>query len=213
MAVIVPAILAESPAALTVQAERVVSLAPLISFDVADGEFVSARTPLPTDYPKLPPGKSVFWHLMVHEPVRYLEDCLAVPSQIIAVHAEARGVGEALDVLAERDILTGLVINPETPVSLIEPALDRVDLVQVMTVQPGAQGSRFFPEQLGKLSQLRALRENLVLAVDGGVSRATVEVVSRYRPEYLVVGSALLEANEPAEEYRILSRLAAIASR
>lgn len=212
MALIIPAVLADSPHALFAQAERVVGLGELLSYDVADGEFVRLHTPPPADYPKLSPGHRVFWHLMVHEPARYLADCLAFPSQIVAVHAEARGVGEALDELTKIDVLAALVLNPETPVSLIQPALDRVDLVQVMTVYPGAQGGRFLPEQLGKLTQLRALRENLVLAVDGGVDRATIEGVARYRPDYIVVGSALIEAEDPADEYGILTRLASIHS-
>lgn len=212
MTQLVPAILAETATALEAQAEAVVGLADLVSFDVMDGQFVPRRTPRPAEFPKLPPGRSIFWHLMVHDPMTYLDECLNVPSTIVAVHAEALGAREAIERLAHEDVLSGLVLNPATSVSDVQDWIALVDLVQVMTVIPGAQGSEFLPGQLGKIPQLRALRENLLVAVDGGASRGTIEAVARYRLDYIIVGSALTQAKDPREEFRILSRLAAINS-
>ncbi|MBI2589563.1 hypothetical protein HYW32_00805 [Candidatus Berkelbacteria bacterium] len=205
---LVPAILAKTSAELALQFDQVRNLSSLLSYDVADGQFVPSLTPSPRDFPQTSKAE-IFWHLMVEKPLEFIDECLALPTKIIAVQAEAGGAPAAIEKLASSPVLTGLVVNPSTPVRALEQFLPQVDLIQIMTVIPGAQGQHFLPAMLPKLSQLRCLKSDLMLAVDGGVSSATIESVLRYRPDYIVVGSALTRARDPAEEWRVLSRLVA----
>ncbi|MGI6103553.1 MAG: hypothetical protein ACOYBJ_02955 [Patescibacteria group bacterium] len=206
MGVIVPAILAPTTQGLVQQAAAVAPLSTLVSYDVAEEQFVGTSTPGPLEYPKLTPDRSVIWHLMVHEPVLHLPDCLSYPTHSIVVHAEARGANEALAELRTGDVLGGLAINVETPVEQIFPFLPDVDFVQLMTVRPGGQGRPFEPAALTKIPELRAKRENLVIAIDGGVSPSTIATVARYRPDYVFVGSALTSVEDPADAYRVLTQ-------
>lgn len=206
MAVIVPALLASTPQELERQLEKVAGLSPLLSYDVADGVLVSPATPWPGEYPLPPDGTAVFWHLMVRDPVAMLPACLRFPTKMIALHAEADGLPSALAQLASAGVPAGLAVNPETPVNVVEPWLERIDFVQVMTVEPGGQGRPFLPEQLAKLRELRTLRPELQLIVDGGVSRATIQEVGRHNVDYIVVGSALTKAEDPARAYEELER-------
>ena len=204
---IIPAVLAPTPSELAAQAGRVALLSDLISYDITEAAFVGTSTPEPSEYPKLPPEQSIVWHLMAHEPAKYLADCLAFPTHGMVVHVEAHGAKEVLDELRMSEVLAGLALNAETPLKAIEPFLDSVDFVQLMLVKPGGQGRPFEPTVLAKIPQLRALRENMVVAVDGGVSVATIGAIASYRPDYVFVGSALTRAEEPADAYAILDRL------
>lgn len=207
---LIPAILAQTVEGLLAQAERVAPLSDLIHYDVADGRFVSTQTPPPSDYPHLTEGKRIIWHLMVEEPDEFLDACLQYPTERIILHAESRGLEAALTILTEREIPAGLALNPRTRVAEITQLLREIPYVQVMTVEPGAQGHAFQPTLLTKITQLREAFPALQIAVDGGLNSATIESVSRYHPDYVVVGSALTEAEDPNDEYRILTRLTSI---
>ena len=207
---LIPAILAPTAETLSRQAERLVHLSDVLHYDVTDGVFVATYTPPPSEYPHLAEGKQVVWHLMVEEPAEFLDACLQYPTERIILHAESRGLEAALDILAERDIPVGVAMNPRTRVAEVTPLLGDIPYVQVMTVEPGAQGHAFQPTELVKITQLRSLRPDLQIAVDGGINSGTIERVSRYHPDYCVVGSALTQSENPTDEYRTLSRLASL---
>lgn len=209
--ILVPAILGRTRTDVEQAARRVVRLGPLLHYDVADGQFVPLLTPPPGDFPKLPEDHSIIWHLMVEQPVQYLPDCLAVQTALILIHAEAQGVQAALDQLHTKQTMVGLVLNPKTRVADCTDLIDQVDLVQVMTVQPGAQGQPFEPALLSKIGQVLAHRK-LPVAVDGGVNSATIEAVIRYQPAYIAVGSAVTNSPTPVEAWQTLQRLVTIAA-
>ena len=204
MTALVPALLAPTPEKLAEQLAKVQSLSPLISYDVADGVLIAPASPWPGEYPQPPDGTAIFWHLMVMEPLAMLSACLRFPTKMIAIHAEAKGLPNTIAQLHSAGVPVGLVLNPETPVSVVEPWLEQVDLVQLMTVEPGGQGRPFLPDVLKKIDQLRSIRPTLQLAIDGGIKRDTIEQVRSYAVDYLVVGSALLAAERPQEEYEAL---------
>lgn len=204
MSVIVPALLAPTPEDLARQLEKVGPLSPLLSYDVADGVLVAPASPWPGEYPQPPDGTAIFWHLMVKDPIAMLPACLRFPTKMVALHVEADGLPNALDQLQNGGVPMGLALNPETPVSAVEPWLERLDFVQLMTVEPGGQGRPFLMKQLEKIAELRVLRPELQIAVDGGVSRATIQEVGRHNVDYIVVGSALLAAEDPVRVYEEL---------
>ncbi len=204
---VVPALEAETVEQLARDANRVAGLTSLLHYDVADGQLVASRTPAPADYPKVPEGIHIFWHLMVQDPVDYLDACLDFPTELVTVAAEARGAAEAIGQLNERGIRAALALAPPTWPRDVVSLIDTVSVVQIMTVEPGGQGRPFQPAQLGKVAEVRALNPALQIAIDGGVSAATIEAVVRYRPTYIAVGSALAAATAPADVWQTLNRL------
>lgn len=201
---IVPAILGSNQEEVQKQFEAVAGLTDLISYDVADGHFVPSITPQPLDYPNPQNGQQIFWHLMVDNPQHYLNECLTFPSRIIAVHVESKGVTQSLAILLKSDVLSGLVFNPETKVSEHLSLIQKADLVQVMTVKPGEQGNDFIAQSLDKIPELKKIKDNLLIAVDGGINLDTIEVVMRYQPDYIVVGSFLTKVVGIKENFEIL---------
>lgn len=188
-------------------AERVALLAPLLHYDVADGEFVSSRTPRPVDYPKVPDGVQIFWHLMVHEPINYLDDCLSFDTECVAVGAEARGARSAIDYLTERGTKAALSLNPATRPRDVADLITSVTIVQIMTVEPGGQGHPFQPTLLGKFDEVRAINPFAAIAIDGGANVATLEAIVRAAPAYIAIGSALTQAQSPTDTWQTLNRL------
>lgn len=204
---LIPSVLGTSIEALERDAAKVARLSDVVNYDVADGVFVPTKTPDPTEYPKLPSGTSVFWHLMVSDPLEYLEACLAHPTSMIAIHVESDNVGQVLTTLRSNDVFVGVTVNPGTRIAEIAHLLDVVQFVQVMTVDPGMQGRPFKPELLPKIDQIRSLSEELAVAVDGGANIATIQSITKYHPSYIAVGSALTQTDDPVDAWRTLNRL------
>lgn len=205
---IVPAILRKNINQVEQDLNEIVTFSEMIHLDIADGQFVDFVTPPPADFPVIHESKKLFWHLMVSQPEEYLGQIER--ASIIAVHAETDPSPQIVNLIKNKGSLACLVLNPETePESMLDLAAN-FDLVQIMTVQPGAQGRNFLFGQLIKISKLRGLLGNKKIIVDGGVNRATIEVVSKYRPDIIVIGSGIINADNPQEEYEILNRLVAL---
>lgn len=148
-------------------------------------------------------------HLMIAEPERYLDEYLKAGCDAVTIHVEAtERVGEILDELRARDCVAGLALNPDTPLSRIEPWLDRCDLVLVMSVQPGFGGQAFQSRVLSKVSELRKRSPGLVLSIDGGIGPQTIAASAEAGANVFVVGSAIFES----PDYRAaLSELTSLA--
>lgn len=169
-----------------------------IHLDVMDGHFVDNLTMGPVVVEGLRAHSALPFHshLMISDPLAYVERFAEAGSDLIVFHVEAAGdpagIIDAIEAAGRRP---GIALNPETPVDAVLPYLDRVDLVLVMTVHPGWGGQAFIPEVLPKL---RALREAVhrggravEIGVDGGVNLRTIGDARRAGGEVLVAGSAL----------------------
>lgn len=167
--------------------------------DVMDGHFVpnitfgalvmgaiAPLTKLPLDV-----------HLMIENPERYISDFAKAGAHLITVHQEACvHLHRVLHMIKEHGVKAGVAINPATPVSSIREVLEDVDLVLVMTVNPGFGGQAFIPSTLRKIKELKELREelglkNLRIEVDGGISAATAPLVAEAGADVLVAGNAV----------------------
>jgi len=167
--------------------------------DVMDGHFVpnitfgalvmgaiAPLTKLPLDV-----------HLMIENPERYIPDFAKAGAHLITVHQEACvHLHRVLHMIKEHGVKAGVALNPATPVSSIREVLEDVDLVLVMTVNPGFGGQAFIPSTLRKIKELKELREelglkNLRIEVDGGISAATAPLVARAGADVLVAGNAV----------------------
>ena len=175
-----------------------------IHYDVMDGMFVrniSFGEPLLKSV-----GKSITIpvdvHLMICDPIRYIDNYADLGADLITFHYEAADDPQAvIDKIHSRGIKAGISIKPATPVSAIQPFLKSVDMVLVMTVNPGFGGQKFIPYTLEKVKQVRAMCDakglNTDIQVDGGVSAANVREVLEAGANVFVAGSAVF-GSEPA---------------
>lgn len=202
---VVPAILAETKEELREQLEKVADLSNLISFDMAESGFVEGiETPLHKDFPFLSESKKIFWHLMVNNPSDFMEECLKFETQIIAIHAEAHNPIEALERIKTLGVQAGVVFNPTTNPENFEELIKVADIVQIMTVIPGAQGRDFDDTNLEKINWIRSINSNIQIAIDGGINLKTIEKIKHYKPDYIVVGSFLTKAENPKDNFEKL---------
>jgi ribulose-phosphate 3-epimerase len=177
-----------------------------VHLDVMDGRFVPNLTFGPPVVKALRPHSKLFFdaHLMIVEPERYLADFAAAGADAITVHAEASPqLHRTLGAIRELGKLAGVSLNPGTPIDGIAHCLDLIDLVLVMSVNPGFGGQRFIPAMVPKIAAIRAMitasGRDVRLAVDGGIDAGTAPAVVAAGADVLVAGSAIFGAPTVAE--------------
>lgn len=166
-----------------------------VHLDVMDGNFVPVITFGTKFIADIRPHSELFFdtHLMVNEPARYVEEFANAGSDSITVHVEAcKDVKATLELIKAQHVDCGITLKPATPVSAIEPYLDMVDLVLVMSVEPGFGGQGLIPETLDKVRKLVELRgdRKFRISIDGGVNRKTIKDVFASGVDVAVTGSA-----------------------
>jgi ribulose-phosphate 3-epimerase len=185
--------------------------APCVHWDVMDGEFVPNFTYGPPLIRSLRSQSDLIFdaHLMMQHPEKYLDDFLAAGCDIVTVHLEA--VPDPADLLRkiqERGVLAGLAINPPTPVERLDQWIDLVDLVLVMSVMPGFGGQKFDESVLEKIRWVRdRASDRLLIQVDGGVNRSTIQHATQAGARLCVVGSAFYGATNRQVEFDALMAL------
>ena len=169
-----------------------------IHLDVMDGRFVPNLTFGPPVVKALRPHTDRFFdaHLMVEDPDRYLEAFASAGCDAITVHMEAAPhLHRTLSAIRQLGKKAGVSLNPATPINGLEYVLDQLDLILVMSVNPGFGGQRFIPSVLGKLQAIRAMIEasgrTIHLSVDGGIDPVTAPQVVAAGADVLVAGSAI----------------------
>lgn len=176
-----------------------------VHVDVMDGCFVPNLTfgaPLIRALKKLT-TLPLDVHLMVEQPEKYIDDFAGAGAAVFTFHPEATiHVQRQLARVRERGMRAGLALNPGTPVSLIEEVLDDLDLVLVMSVNPGFGGQRYIPAATGKIRNVRALldarRSEAVLEVDGGITVETIRQAWEAGAGTFVAGTAVFGESDPA---------------
>ncbi len=174
-----------------------------IHVDVMDGHFVPNITIGPDVVAALRPhSKKVFdVHLMIEPYEPYLEAFAKAGSDYITVHAEAgHHLDRGLQVIKGLGKKAGVSLNPATPVSVLENVLDKLDLVLLMSVNPGFGGQSFIPQSVEKVKQLKALigDRDIIIELDGGIKPATAPAVVAAGATALVAGSAVFAGGTPA---------------
>lgn len=180
-----------------------------IHVDVMDGHFVPNLTLGPVIVESIRPmTKSVLdCHLMVSEPEKWVEDFANAGADCITVHTETtRNLVALLKKIRSLGCMAGVSLNPGTPVSAIEGVLDHVDLVLVMSVNPGFGGQKFMENSLPKIERLVEIRgtRKYVIEVDGGLNAETIEPVRRAGADIFVAGSAVFGAKNRKKSIRTL---------
>ncbi|MBQ1312520.1 MAG: ribulose-phosphate 3-epimerase [Blautia sp.] len=170
----------------------------IVHIDVMDGIFVPSISFGMPVIRSIRKESSLFFdvHLMIQEPERYIQEFVSCGADSITVHQEAcRDLAGTIRKIKEANVKAGVSVKPETPVKSILPVLPEVDMVLIMTVQPGFGGQKYLPECTEKIREVRALiRENGYHAdvqVDGGINDSTLRTVVEAGANYLVAGSYL----------------------
>lgn len=151
-------------------------------------------------------------HLMIEEPIRYIDDFAEVGADIITVHAEAcTHLDRTIEAIKEKGLLAGVALNPATPISFIEPILGKVDMVLIMTVNPGFGGQKLIPYTLDKVRELKKLLRakglKVDIQVDGGVTLENVEQILDAGANIIVAGSAVFNGEIEENVRRFLDIL------
>jgi ribulose-phosphate 3-epimerase len=173
---------------------------PNLTFGAAMIDAVHRATDLPIDV-----------HLMVDRPEQYIAPFSDAGASVFTFHPEAtQHVQRQLEAVRQRGMLAGLALNPGTPLAYATEVIDDIDLLLIMTVNPGFGAQEFLPSAAGKIRRARQLlREQgsaARLEVDGGISRDTIAVAVRAGADTFVAGSAIFNADDPAAALRALRK-------
>ena len=174
-----------------------------IHIDVMDGHFVPNITlgPVVVEAVKRSTSLPLDVHLMIGNPDRYIADFAAAGAEWISVQVEScTHLNRTIQIIKESGAKAGVVLNPSTSLVSIEWVLENVDMVLIMSVNPGFGGQKFIPNSLEKIKALRGMireRElSALIEVDGGVNKTTIEAVSRAGADVFVAGSAIFESGD-----------------
>ena len=176
-----------------------------IHVDVMDGLFVpsiSFGMPVIKSIRKVT-GKVFDVHLMINEPIRYIDEFVKAGADIITVHVEAcSDLVATIEKIKASGVKAGITLNPDTPVSAISPYLDMVDMVLVMSVNPGYGGQKFIVTSIDKLKEVKKLKDDSRLGfdieVDGGINVDNLPSVLEAGANVIVAGSAIFSGDPAA---------------
>lgn len=180
--------------------------ADLIHVDVMDGHFVPNLTIGPPVIKRIRKVTSLPLdvHLMIEDPVKSIQDYRDAGADYITVHVEASpDIRPALDLIEQGGAKSGISVKPGTAVDLIDPFLDRLSLVLIMTVEPGFGGQAFMPEMMDKIRGLRSRFKGLI-SVDGGINEQTAPVAREAGADILVAGTAVFGKDDRAAAIKTL---------
>jgi ribulose-phosphate 3-epimerase len=187
--------------------------ADLIHVDVMDGHFVPNITigPLVVKAVKKIAKLPLDVHLMIENPDDYVKEFAESGSDMITVHAEATvHLHRTIQNIRECGVKAGVSVNPATPLSLIEIVLPYVDMVLIMSVNPGFGGQKFIPEALLKIKQLKKMIDErklkIEIEVDGGVNTDNVADVVKAGADIVVMGSAFYNSKDYAETVKTVRK-------
>ena len=187
-----------------------------IHCDIMDGHFVpniSYGPGIVKAAASSAPDAFMDVHLMIENPDQYVEDYVNAGADLITVHYETcPHLHRSIQNIKKYGIMAGVAINPATSISVIEPILEYVDLVLIMSVNPGFGGQSFIENSYGRLQHLATFREerelSFLIEVDGGVGVKNIEKVTQSGAEVLVAGSSVFKADDITARVKELYQLA-----
>lgn len=187
-----------------------------IHVDVMDGHFVPNLTFGPPVIKAIRPHTKLPFdvHLMIDNPEKYIEDYARAGADIITIHAEATdNLLNTISLIKNNGAKVGIALMPRTDASFLVNYIDKIDLVLIMTVQPGFGGQQFMQDQIAKISEIKKMAselglDNLDISVDGGINEETSKIAIANGANTLVAGSYIFAGNyrEQMHKLRMSSR-------
>lgn len=168
--------------------------------DIMDGHFVPNITMGPDQVAQLRKAVNIPFdvHLMITEPLKYIDRFADAGADIITVHVESDGdIQACLDAIVKKGVRPGLVVSPDTPLAVIEPYLDQLRMILIMCVYPGFGGQSYIPASTEKIRACRKMigNRNIDLQVDGGINFNTLKEVVEAGANVIVSGSCLFKGD------------------
>ena len=191
---IAPSILSADKNKLQQEVNEIEPYSDLIHVDVMDGKFVPPITFEAGDIKKVKTKLQKDVHLMVEHPIKdkFIENFADAGASIITIHEECKdNIKEAFKIIKSKGIKIGISINPLTPLNKIKPYLNDVDMVLIMSVNPGYSGQKFIPDVLPKIMELRKLKPDMDIEIDGGINTETIKEAVDAGANVIVAGSSI----------------------
>ncbi len=204
---IVPAILEKTFEELEQKVKQVEPFVNRVQIDVMDGEFVPNKTVQPEDLKDFKTDLMKEAHLMVNDNEKYVEAFLDLSFDMIIVHYEScKDIPGIIKKVKDRGKKIAIAINPPTPLSAIKDYLDDLDMVLIMTVNPGFSGQGFDPSVLPKIRELRSMRRDLDIEVDGGIKVGTVRLAAEAGANIFTSCSGIFKFEDKKEAVESLKK-------
>ena len=191
--------------------------AKLVHVDVMDGRFCPTITVGPPLIKAIKTAMLKDVHLMIEEPLAAVESFVAAGADIITVHAESsRHIHRVLQALGEmtnvndagRGILRGVGLNPGTPIDVVGPLMDEIEMVLLLAINPGWKGQKFIPATGRRVAEVIEVagkaKKDILVCVDGGVTRDNIGDVARMGADIIVAGSAIFDGKAPSENAKFM---------
>ena len=174
----------------------------MVHVDVMDGRFVPNITigqPVVKSLKKAT-SMPLDVHLMIEQPEAHVDEFIKAGADIITVHVETtKHLHRLIERIKAQNVKAAVALNPHTPLCSIENILDYLDMVLIMTVNPGFPGQKFIPEMVDKIKKLKSYGKKLEIQVDGGITVETAPICIRAGADILVSGNYVFSAQNPKE--------------
>jgi len=206
---IIPAIIAKDFQELNEKIKKIEPYVEWAQLDVMDGKFVNNKTwNSPYNLKDLETNLNLEAHLMIDDPEEVIDDWINSGVKRIIFHYEATDKHEEiLRKIKEAGLETGIALNPETTINILDDFINQLDLILIMTVNPGFGEQRFLNESVDKIKQLREKYKSVNLEVDGGINLKTAPEVIKAGVNILAVGSAIFKSNNIEETIKKLKNI------
>lgn len=182
-----------------------------VHIDVMDGSFVPNITFGPPIIKSIrnKTERTFDVHLMVDTPSRYIDNFIDAGSDIITIHYEAeKHIDRALQYIKSKNVKVGIALNPGTPTFIIKDLISKVDMVLIMSVNPGFGGQKFIDYSIDKIKEIndykKKYNKDLIIQVDGGVDTSNIKMLSEAGVTSVVAGSAVFKNNDIENNIRAL---------
>lgn len=187
-------------------AEMVAPYSSHLHMDVMDGHFVPNLT-MGVDLVRALNGIAPLdVHLMITDPINFIDDFCEAGADIISVHVEANNTREALSKINSKNIKSGIAFNPSTPKEKILPYLDIADMILIMSVEPGYCGQSFHENAISRVKYFKDNFPEKLIEVDGGVSTKNSAILSNNGADILVAGSAIFKSKNPIDTIELMKK-------